>query len=185
MKKIMLAIAIAASAVIAQAASFNWTTTGTNASKTFYGSDGSSTIAGMTVYLMDAATVSQGDLVTALRGGSSITDYTSVAKATLNTNSRLDATVVSYGEVGNFYDFYMAIVQDDYVFVSATVNATGQFSDTQAVTFSGVKTATQTVFADVSTAYSTAGWYQTAPEPTSGLLLLIGMAGLALKRKRA
>jgi len=31
--------------------------------------------------------------------------------------------------------------------------------------------------------YSTWGWYA-IPEPTSGLLLLIGMAGLALKRKR-
>ena len=28
-------------------------------------------------------------------------------------------------------------------------------------------------------------WYAVAPEPTSGLLLLLGMAGLALKRKRA
>jgi len=28
------------------------------------------------------------------------------------------------------------------------------------------------------------GWVAMAPEPTSGLLLLIGMAGLALKRKR-
>ena len=34
-----------------------------------------------------------------------------------------------------------------------------------------------------------AGWYGAAsapvPEPTSGLLMLLGMAGLALKRKRA
>ena len=29
------------------------------------------------------------------------------------------------------------------------------------------------------------GWYSAVPEPTSGLLLLLGMAGLALKRKRA
>ncbi|MBR3923740.1 MAG: PEP-CTERM sorting domain-containing protein [Kiritimatiellae bacterium] len=32
-----------------------------------------------------------------------------------------------------------------------------------------------------------AGWTEVsaAPEPTSGLLLLLGMAGLALRRKRA
>ena len=30
-----------------------------------------------------------------------------------------------------------------------------------------------------------AGWTAAAPEPTSGLLLLLGVAGLALKRKRA
>ena len=27
--------------------------------------------------------------------------------------------------------------------------------------------------------------YQVAPEPTSGLLMLLGMAGLALRRRRA
>ena len=38
-------------------------------------------------------------------------------------------------------------------------------------------------FATQGTAGS--GTFTTAPEPTSGLLLLLGMAGLALKRKRA
>ena len=33
-------------------------------------------------------------------------------------------------------------------------------------------------------AFSASGW-QSVPEPTSGLLMLLGMAGLALKRKRA
>ena len=33
--------------------------------------------------------------------------------------------------------------------------------------------------------YATGGNFTAVPEPTSGLLLLLGMAGLALKRKRA
>jgi hypothetical protein len=38
----------------------------------------------------------------------------------------------------------------------------------------------------VSTAYQTKDWQAVAvPEPTSGLLLLLGMAGLALRRKQA
>lgn len=35
-----------------------------------------------------------------------------------------------------------------------------------------------------STTVASPTWTQAAPEPTSGLLLLLGMAGLALKRKR-
>ena len=40
---------------------------------------------------------------------------------------------------------------------------------------------------NASEGYSAAGWYSAAavPEPTSGLLLLLGMAGLALRRKQA
>ena len=33
--------------------------------------------------------------------------------------------------------------------------------------------------------YAGGAWYTAVPEPTSGLLMLLGMAGLALKRKRA
>ena len=184
MKKLMIALAVAACAAAVNAASFNWATSGTNAAKTFYGADGN-TIAGMTVYLMDAATVAQGALVTALRDGGSISDYASVTTQTLDANSRLTAKDFSYGEAGQTYNFYMAIIDGDNLFVSASKEVSGQLSDTVAIQFSGVKTATQTTFGDAS--YSAAGWYSTAavPEPTSGLLLLLGMAGLALKRKRA
>ena len=66
---------------------------------------------------------------------------------------------------------------------SATIGGAGQdpspFLDTTTATAAGIFTA-------ATGAYTTngAGWYA-APEPTSGLLLLLGMAGLALKRKRA
>ena len=185
MKKLMMALAVVACATVVNAASFNWATSGTNAAKTFYGSDGTSTIAGTTVYLMDAATVSQSALITALRDGGSFTDYASVTSQTLDSNSRLVAKEFSYGEAGTTYNFYMAIVDGDNLFVSASKEVYGQLSDTVAIQFSGVKTATQSTFGDA--AYSTAGWYSTAavPEPTSGLLMLLGMAGLALRRRRA
>ena len=39
-------------------------------------------------------------------------------------------------------------------------------------------------FGNLQTATTTAGAWQSVPEPTSGLLLLLGMAGLALRRKQ-
>lgn len=183
MKKMMVALVAVAFAAVAQAAAFNWTSSGTNASKTFYGSDTQTTIAGTMVYLFDAAVVSQNDIITGLRDNKTIGDFTSVKSQTLDANSRLTATEFSYGEAGPVYSYFMAIVQDDFVFVSNSVSAQGQSSATASVTFSGIKTQTQN---NLGTAdYSTAGWYQTVPEPTSGLLMLLGMAGLALRRRRA
>ena len=183
MKKIVFAIAVAVTAAAVNGASFKWQTTGTPASKTFYGADGTSTIAGMTVYLFDAATIDQGGLVTALRGGGSISDYTSVATATLDSDSRLAASTFIYGEVGTTYSFFMAIVDGDNLFVSAGVSGNAQASDTPSLSFGGIKAATQNNLGDA--AYSAAGWYTTVPEPTSGILMLVGLAGLALRRRRA
>ena len=182
MKKLMVALVAVAFAAVAQAATFNWTASGTNASKTFYGPD-ATTIAGSIVYLFDVETIDQGALVTAIRGGSDVTTLGAIKSATLDTNSRLAATQVSYGEAPTKYNFYMAIVKDDYVFVSGSVASTAQASSIAAITYSGIKTATLNNFGTAD--YSAAGWYQTVPEPTSGLLLLLGMAGLALKRKQA
>ena len=186
MKKIMVvAVAIAVTAV-AHAAAFNWTSSGTNAAKTFYGPDGATTLAsGTVVYLLDSGISgnSQADLVAGIRGGKSITDFTTITSTTLDSNSRLTAKQFEYGSAGNDYNFYMAIVSGDNVFVSADKGAYGQASDVVAVQFSGIKTATQTLKADG--AYAGGGWYAAVPEPTSGLLMLLGIAGLALRRRRA
>ena len=179
----MVALVAVAFTAVAQAASFNWSTSGTNAAKTFYGPDGS-TIAGAMVYLLDTATIDQGALVTAIRGGASIESYAAATSQALDTNSRLSSgKEFTFGTAGNAYNFYMAIVKDDYVFVSDSILASAQASDVSDVKFSGIKTATSANLGSAD--YSTAGWYQSVPEPTSGLLLLLGMAGLALKRKQA
>ncbi len=184
----MIALAVAACAVAVNAASFNWTSMGTSAAKTFYAADGTTPLSsGTIVYLLDSGLSgnSQADLVAGFRNGKTLSDFTTVTSTTLDENSRLTAKEFSYGTAGNDYTFYMVIVSGDDLFVSADKAVNAQASDVVATTFTGIKAATQNAFGDA--AYSSAGWYSTGsvPEPTSGLLLLLGVAGLALKRKRA
>jgi hypothetical protein len=59
-------------------------------------------------------------------------------------------------------------------FKSDVKNVGAQATSTAAITFGNMQSATQ----------NASNW-AAVPEPTSGLLMLLGVAGLALKRKRA
>ena len=77
---------------------------------------------------------------------------------------------------GTSYDFFFVIEDGDKTFTSSVIAKGAQQSDTATIQFGNMATATQ----------NASNWAGSAvPEPTSGLLLLLGMAGLALKRKRA
>ena len=56
---------------------------------------------------------------------------------------------------------------------------------TSAASTYGDSAGTTKTFAIGNQATASGTWYSVAPEPTSGLLMLLGMAGLALRRKRA
>ena len=190
MKKLMIALAVAVCAVVVNAASFNWTSSGmTAASKTINSKAGTalySDAASYTLILFDAGVTSQDTLLAGLRGNKGVADFTSVASQTLGNKSQITAQEFSYGSAETDYNFYFVIINGDDVFISASVSAAGQLADTSDVSFSGLGTATKNAFADTSATFAAngAGWYA-VPEPTSGLLLLLGVAGLALKRKRA
>ena len=178
MKKIVVVLSATMLAIAAQAASFNWSTTGSIYTPT------SSTTAmnGFTAYLFNVSDLAQGALVSNLRAGQAITDQAFLT-STVQTGAKVSSTVVS-ADVSGSVNLYFAIVEGDYVYISNTKTVTAQATATSALSFASQSTSSAKVF-DNSTAYSSAGWYQTVPEPTSGLLMLLGMAGLALKRKRA
>ena len=181
MKKLIIGLFAAVVAVGAQAAAFQWSTTGT-----IYGPSGTSvaTTGGFTAYLFDTGTVSQSALVTALRDGGSITDYTALSSYTTDSAAKVATTAFTADYAsGTSVSAYFAIVQDDYVYISGAKSATAQDVGTATFSMGSQSTNSANVF-DSTTAYANAGWYQTVPEPTSGLLMLLGMAGLALRRRR-
>ena len=186
MKKIMILAAVVCAAVATQAASFNWKTSATGK---VYEAGTTTLLGSATAYLFNADTLAQADLFTALVAGSDIATLGSLDSASVSAGAIAAKTSVAdyisiEAAAGTTVKTYMAIVSGDDFFISnlATVSA----KDVGVVTISfNVKTASQAASMDSSAGYAGAGWYQTVPEPTSGLLLLLGMAGLALKRKQA
>ena len=189
MKKLMIALAAVAVAAVAQAASIDWSI----GSNSWFLSDGSTKAAkGTAVYLINAASWS--DIKTAIDGGA--TSFTTsdtgilAVGTTSNAKGAVSGTATSTSlTAGTSYDFaYLVFDTTDASDVKyfASVKSTAAaydptdatYSEAQSITFDG---------ASYSNTGLSGGWQSAAavPEPTSGLLMLLGMAGLALRRKRA
>ena len=201
MKKLVFMLAAVAMAAGVQAASLEWSisTAGTTA---FEASP--STLANTTVYLFwdysSSANAKAGmaDLLTSLRGGGTVSgnkDSASLnASGLMNTASGSKETTVT-ADV-KYYGFAAVLADDgagnEYVYFSAVKNAKATDIGAAAANFdlSGAN-----VYDMDTSAFAAAGWYQIAssggssggdvPEPTSGLLLVLGGAMLALRRRRA
>ena len=176
MKKLMIVLCAALMASVASAATVLW-----SASETFADSEGAafSDTRNIAAYLFDAASVTQSDLFDSWKGGAA---DVSGAKVTSTWYDAYEQDVTAaIGDSGT-KSLFWAVINDKDLFISSAIS--------QEVSAIGL---TQYVWSDESanvfkgaTSFGGAGWYTGAvPEPTSGLLLLLGMAGLALRRKRA
>ncbi len=180
MKRIIMAMAVAAIATVGQAAAFSWSTTGT----IYSASDSSTALSSFTAYLIDSSTITQGDLLTALRNGGAITDYS--ALSTFTGSGKIATTSFNVSlSAGTSLSAYFVIVDGDNVYLSKTSAKAATETGTSPLNFGSQSSPSKTVF-DSDTAYSAAGWYGTAavPEPTSAMLLVLGVAALALRRKQ-
>lgn len=185
MKKIMIALVAVTMAVCANAAAWSWSS---SSAATTPG--GTSALSGANIYLFfgyassSAANTAKGELLASLRSGNAISGYSQ--SATLDSQGILANTAFT-GDTGKLYAFAVILADDaegnSYMFQSANKNATGADVGTAALQFD----ISSTTLKGLDVTGTSAGWYQTAavPEPTSGLLVLLGLAGLALKRKRA
>ena len=186
MKKLMIALAAIGLAVGAQAATINWNITFTNAKYMF---DGNTTdkFSG-TLYIFDSATVSQATMLSAILGGTkTFADYTgsalsstSISSGSLASSPWSFTTVNDNGDTRSVY--FAAIDASDNVLLTTASTKTMTTMGSVSWTYN-IQTQSQKLFT-TATAFSSGGWYQ-VPEPTGGLLMLVGLGALALRRRKA
>lgn len=186
----MIALGVVALATVVQASAFSWKT---QTGQYVYKAGTTTKEASATAYLFDVNTVTRDALVAAfVDSGKGLTDFTSLSSKATSSAGAITATSFSADKptgIDTITTFF-AIIDGDNIFVSAEVSGMYQATSTTPLNFSPTTAskAAVTEWTTGSTSVATAGgWYTAAavPEPTSGLLLLLGMAGLALKRKRA
>ena len=187
----MIALAAVAVAAVTQAASIDWTI----ANNGWVLDSGSKATSGFTVYLINGATALD-TIAAAINSstGAFDDDQTWVfgSAATDNNKGRVSLLTTTTDKLtrGAEYNFSVLLIDagaegGPKYMVSATFaqNAYLSGSDEQL----GISFGTDRLGANALTynATSAANGWAAVPEPTSGLLMLLGMAGLALRRRRA
>ena len=178
MKKLMVMLAAVAMAVGAQAATVSWTCTNVKDSS-------GNTINGV-AYFVNAATLSQSDAAA----------FTSAAEWTAALSGMYSYTPTTAGKYTSAAVENSALGLSDatastaylVIFDTATITDASNYYMTEVKSFDTLSGTfeQQVKWGSQSTASQAAGaWTAVAPEPTSGLLMLVGLAGLALRRRRA
>lgn len=191
MKRILVAFVVVLSTICLNAATVNWQATkgylydGVSAQKVTSG----------TAYLMFVSeTYTQSNLVKAFftangKSDATITAMTgSGALATgtgiVGTNARIAYGTSSTGAPNSDTTAYFVVFNNNKMYISEVADVVyDTLAEASKAAFSSMTNSSKLEF-NAADGYSNAGWYA-VPEPTSGLLMLLGMAGLALKRKRA
>ena len=190
MKKLIVAFAAAVVAVAANAASFAWSNPyGLDA----YNQPNDAAFAAGTIYLMSGDAAAQAAFISSVLGAS---DYqaafnaqvgSAVNSATLTSDGMFNGGVAVEFDAAETYSYYQVMIDtvNNGVYVSELIAGNASAVGTNPLDFYNDAAYANAAFADTQKTFAGAGWYTAVPEPTSGLLMLVGLAGLALRRRRA
>lgn len=177
MKKLLIAAAIVCAAAFVQAATVNWGVSGVK------NSSGAAPTAGwavMAFYTEAGAGSAAIESAIASKTAGSLAFDTKALTVSFGAGKYgpVDATAAGITDTSKKYDFYFVVFND---------------SDATKATEYAMASASNVEYSSMASKFTASGvfsastpWTSTAvPEPTSGLLMLLGMAGLALRRRRA
>jgi hypothetical protein len=174
MKKLIIAAAMVCAAAFAQAATVNWGVSNVK------NSSGAAPTAGWAVMAFYTEVGAGSDaIVSAIQSksaGALAFDTGSLAVSLSKGKvSAKDANATGITDTSKNYDFYFVVLND---------------SDATKATEYALVSAPNKAYSGMDAKFKAAGdfsgaTWQSVPEPTSGLLMLLGIAGLALRRRRA
>ena len=181
MKKILTLIGVVALATCANAASFTWSMTN------IMQPDDNTAMAGVgwSAAWFDNSSGTTLATITALLEAGNLTGAYDAATYTANTTA-LGTVQVRVNSSGNG-NYSQGQVAEGFMIVFDAADVAD--AENYIITDSKTSGAVNAAGSNISIAYGKAenyGWQAVAvPEPTSGLLMLVGLAGLALRRRRA
>ena len=177
MKKIILAVALATLGIAANAAVANWTMDNIySPGTTSYGEN-------FLVYYFDTSSISDAVATSKLAGGDvSFVSLGYAADDATDDEGYAEGRTPSIYNAGDAVNGYLVIFNSSDVSTATLAYVTG----VESTVINNLGSNVSLDFGNITSAQNASNWTTVAaPEPTSGLLLLLGMAGLALKRKRA
>ena len=172
----MILMAVVSAAVAANAATVNWNF-GEAVNSTYIGS--AQDLTGFTPYLIAAADWDTDNVAGSIAKKVASTTWKTATfesnKAAFQTGNVNSSTTLALGD----QSFYIVLYDGDKYWASSALTATVLEDGSISTDY---KTAKVTL---ATTNILTPSSFTAVPEPTSGLLMLLGIAGLALRRRKA